>query len=362
MPLARIRSFDPEAIAFLAAQLAQSGYTLQFVRPDETELEEADLELTVVRRDLDEALRIAQTEAERLGVDVTVVPGAIPVAAPDPVVMAPKQVAPVAKPNVAADIPEPIPFPAEVKMPAASEAPVVAAHGVGHDFAAEKPRWTRIAQQSSEKTAHVLGRGIGKAVDGLELVSDSLGRGLASGKENLAEIGDSTASRLNKWKVRLRTARALRREARQRKAFSPGMVLPKSSRRPKPLWLRERIYKGAAVAAVLATAAIIGWTLAGYAGPANPVGKGTGISTVQEQVPFGPATANAPAPPATPLSEKHSPKPRHMAPAHTRGAITSVDGDQEVIVRHFNQKPSAEQAKAKTHDNVRDGVKIISEE
>jgi len=372
MPLARIRSFDPEAIAFLAAQLAQSGYTLQFVRPDETGLEEADLELTVVRRNLDDALRTAQAEAERLGVDVTIIPGVIPVASPEPVVVAPVIAEPQPISHIAertaevADVPEPAPFPSEVEMPAASETPVMETDESVYDFAAERARWTQIAKESSEKTAHVLGRGLGGAVDGLEAVSDSLGRGFASGKEKLADIGDSTASRLNEWMVRVRTARALRREARKPEASSLAYARERNlRRRPKPLWLRERIYKGAAVAAVLATAAIIGWTLAGYAGPANPVGKGTGISTVQEQVPFGPASANAPVVPAAPapVSQKISPKPKAAAASHASRVRAARDqDDREVIVRHFNQKPAAEQAKAKNHENVRDGVKIISEE
>lgn len=374
MPLARIRSFDPEAIAFVAAQLAQSGYTLQFVRPDETGLEEADLELTVVRRDLDEALRTAQAEAERLGVPVTVVPGVMPATRPEPVVVAPalpepQTISHIAEPVAeSADVAEPAPFPSEVAMPAPIDAPVTT-DDAGHNFGVgERAHWAQIAKESSEKTAHVLGLGLGRAVDSLEVISDSFGRRLASGKENLAEIGDSTASRLNAWKVRFRTVRALRREAQQPETFSTRVGRRKNlSRRPKPLWLRERIYKGAALAAVLATAAIIGWTLAGYAGPANPVGKGNGITTVQEQVPFGPASANASAVPATstPVSKKTGPRLKSAAAAHAsraRAVSARHDDDQEIVVRHFDQKPAAEQAKAKTHDVTRDGVKIISEE
>ncbi len=369
MPLARIRSFDPEAIAFLAAQLAQSGYTLQFVRPDETGLEEADLELTVVRRDLDEALRTAKAEAERLGVDVTVIPGVMPAGSLEAAVVAPEIAEPQRIPHVAepvtevADIPAPAPFPVEVEMLAANTSAV--SDEIEHDFEAEKPHWVDVARESSELTAHVLGRGLGKAVDGLEVISESIGRGLANGKENLAEIGDSTATRLNAWKVRFRTARALRREARQPETFSPAIAHARNlRRRPKPLWLRERIYKGAAIAAVLATAAIIGWTLAGYAGPANPVGKGTGITSVQEQVPFGPATANPAAGPVGPtrVSVKPSAKPKPATTARVRRAAEVSDDDQEVIVRHFDRKPVSQQAKAKTHDSVRGGVKIISEE
>lgn len=369
MPLARIRSFDPEAIAFLAAQLAQSGYTLQFVRPDETGLEDADLELTVVRRDLDQALLTAQAEAERLGVDVTVVPGVMPIAAPETVVAVPQSAEPERISGIVepvpdfADIPEPLPFPIEVETPAAIKA-TAATDEIGRDFAAEKARWAQVAKESSEKTAHVLGRSIGKAVDGIEVISDSIGRGLAGSKENLAEIRGSTVSRLNDWKVRFRTARALRRQARQAETFRAEPVFSGSSRRPKPLWLRERIYKGTAIAAVLAMAAIIGWTLAGYAGAPNPVGKGNGLSTVQEQVPFGPASASAPVAAVSPVrvSVKNTAKPKPALAHPTRAVRSHSDDDQEVIVRHFDQKPSAEQAKAKNRDLSRDGVKIISEE
>ena len=359
MPLARIRSFDPEAIAFLAAQLAQSGYTLQFVRPNETGLEEADLELTVVRRDVDAALQIAQTEAERLGADITVVPGAMPV--PEPV--------------VAADVPEPAPFPSEIEMPAGSEpamseVPLLVEQAAGHDFAIQRAHLAQIARESSERTAHVLGRGLGRAVDGLEVISDSIGRGLANGKENLAEIGDNTAGRFNQWKVRFLTERALRRQARQVETLS-GEVgrakvlgMKEVPRRPQPLWLRERIYMGVAVASILVAAAIIGWSFAGSGGPANPVGKGTGLSTVEEQMPFGPASVNAVAAPTAPMpvSEKSTtskPKPAVIRHAdQVRRASTYDDKGPEVIVRHFDQKPVAEQARTKT----RDGVKIISEE
>jgi hypothetical protein len=362
MPIARIRSFDPEAIAFLAAQLAQSGYTLQFVRPDETVLEVADLELTVVRRDLDEALRTAEDEAERLGVDVTVMPGAIPI--PEPVVtVAP--VAPAAEPlSHVADIPEPAAFPGEVEMPAARQVPAIAAREINRDVAREKPTWVQVTQDSSEKTAHLLGRGLGKAIDGFEVLSDSVERGVAKCKDDLVEIGGSTATRISDWKMRLHTAQA-RRKASQAEMFVPPVAKARNLyRRPKPLWLRERIYKGAVVAAVLAVAAIIGWTLAGYAGPANPVGKGTGLSTVQEQVPFGPASASAPTAAIVParLSEKANSKPAAtQAASHAR--VARHDDDQEVIVRHFDRKPAAVQAKSKSHDIVtRDGVKIISEE
>ena len=361
MPIARIRSFDPEAIAFLAAQLAQSGYTLQFVRPDETGLEVADLELTVVRRDLHEALRTAEDEAERLGVDITVMPGAIPT--PEPILsMSP--VAPAVESfSPAADISEPTaPFPGGLEVPDASQSPVIAARQANRDVPKEKPRWVQVTQDSSEKTAHLFGRGLGKAIDGFEVISDSVERGVAKCKDDLSEIGDSTASRLHDWKTRLHATQA-NREIPQPEGFLPPHAGARNFRRPKPLWLRERIYRGAAVAAVLAVAALIGWTLAGYAGPANPVGKGTGLSTVQEQVPFGPASASAPAAivPAR-LSQNEKPKSAVAPPAsHARPA--RHDDDQEVVVRHFDQKPASVQAKTKNRDTVtRDGVKIISEE
>lgn len=359
MPLARIRSFDPEAIAFLAAQLAQNGYTLQFVRPDETVLEPADLELTVVRRDLHEALRIAHSEAERLGVDVTVIPGVMPVAEPESLAVPEACVS-------AVDIPEPAPFPSVVEMPASVEEPIIAVQTSSTEVAGHHANMVEIAKVSSERTAHALGRGLGKAVGGFEAVTETIGRGLNTGKENLVEISDSTTSRLNRWKVRFLTARALRREAKH--SEPKPAYLQTVPARPRPLWLRERIYKAAALGAVFATAAIVGWTLAGYAGPANPVGKGKGLSTVQEQVPFGPASVKAPETTATParISEKSmpAPKPKLAIVRDTtvrRSVAAEKDYGPEVIVRRFDQKPTSVQAKSRESE-TRNGVKVISEE
>jgi hypothetical protein len=369
MPLARIRSFDPEAIAFLAAQLAESGYTLQFVRPDESGLEEADLELTVVRRDLEEALLTAQAEAERLGVAVTVMPGVIPLKAPEPVVASePVEVSePVSEtPELvleAAEISGPIPMPVEVEIPE-SRIPVMAAREIRDDTSREKRDWVRLMQDLSEKTAHLMGVGFRKAVDGLEVIRDSARRGIESGKQGLAEMEDSTARRFSEWKMRRQRARTLRREVPRQELFDSFTAHPRNLRRPKPLWLRERIFRGAAIAAVMVLAGIIGWTLAGHAGPANPVGKGTGLSTVQEQAPFGAASASAPAVvvPAR-LSQKATPEPATTRSAKPARAARANDDFQEVIVRHFDQKPAAVQAKSKNHDTViRGGVKIISEE
>lgn len=49
MPIARIRTSDPEAISFLAAKLADSGFQVQFARPGESLSGEVDLEITVNR-------------------------------------------------------------------------------------------------------------------------------------------------------------------------------------------------------------------------------------------------------------------------------------------------------------------------
>jgi hypothetical protein len=363
MPLARIRSFDPEAIAFLAAQLAESGYTLQFVRPDETGLGDADLELTVVRRDLEEALLTAQAEAERLGVAVTVMPGVLPVEAAAPVFVTEPVAYPPEPVLLATEIPEPLPIPIPVEADIQTT-PAIAAREDRDDLVREKPEWVQLTQESSEKTAHLLGRGFGKAVDGLEVIGDSARRGFESGMQGLAEVGDATASRFGAWKTRLNSA--IRREAPKPELADLSIAQPKNLRRPKPLWFRERIYRGAAIAALFVVAAIIGWTLAGHAGPANPVGKGTGLSTVQEQAPFGPASTGAPAAAIVPVrvSQKATPKPATTRPATSTKATRADEDDfQEVVVRHFDRKPAAVQAKSKNHDTVtRDGVKIISEE
>jgi hypothetical protein len=358
MPLARIRSFDPEAIAFLAAQLAQSGYTLQFVRPDETGLEPADLELTVVRRDIDEALRIAQFEAEQLGVDVTVIPGAMPVAEPESFT--------VPEPAIeAGKVAEATPLPSLIEMPAQTAVPLTAAQASTAEAVTHHANMVEIAKASSQRTAYVLGRGFSKAVGGFEAVTETIGRGIAGGKENLFEIGDFTSTSLSRWKLRLLTARALRREA---KHLQPkAAYVQKLPSRPRSLWAREWLYKGAVITALVVTAAVVGWNLAGLGGPANPVGKGKGLSTVQEQVPFGPASVKAPAMAVAPVrvSERTAtPKPhptvvRHAVVRRNAGAERYYGPD--VIVRHFDQKPASVEAKS-SESKTRNGVKIISEE
>ncbi|MGE5114391.1 MAG: hypothetical protein ACM3JB_26310 [Acidobacteriaceae bacterium] len=377
MPLARIRSFDPEAIAFLAAHLAESGYTLQFVRPDETGLEEADLELTVVRRDIHEALRIAEFEAEQLGADVTVVPGAIPASAPQAV---PEFVPVVLEtPACAYEITQQPPV-----LSAESQEeilPVAATRTSDPAPLVHEPRLRtytsrleQVARTSSEHAAHALGRGAGMTVEALEAVSVSAARGFAGTRASLAQFSASAARRLNDWKVQFRTARALRREAKAANSHAVVVMMDPRPipRKPRPFWLRERIYKMAALAAVIATAAIIGWSFAGAGGPANPVSKDSLLrsTTVDQQVPFGPASANAPAAPLAPARVsarsvrpvKAKPAPshtQHAAVPHAKQPAAGDDDSQEVVVRHFNRKPVAQ---AKAHEKEKDGVKVISEE
>ena len=47
MPIARIRTSDPEAISFLAAKLAESGFQVQFAVPGERVSGDVDLDITV---------------------------------------------------------------------------------------------------------------------------------------------------------------------------------------------------------------------------------------------------------------------------------------------------------------------------
>jgi hypothetical protein len=375
MPLARIRTFDPEAIAFLAAQLAQNGYTLQFVRPDETGLEEADLELTVVRRDLQEALRLAGAEAERLGVDVVVVSGAVPVIA----------AASNTEPEPGVRLEAISPGAIAVSEPVLTPAPVIPAQA--EPVAQDAVRWTpppeeiyqwpqpRQAQRSASGLVVPKERIAQAARESAERAADQIGRGVGYGMGALAVLTASTAERFRGWKDRILARRELRRKSRQHEKRAAVLRFPqKPVRRPQPPWLRDRIYKGAVVAAVLVAAALIGWQFAGSAGPANPVNNASLVrsATVRQQFPFGPASINPPANSAAPTrvapsSSRHSkPKPaasrrgRHVASRrsrHTR-SVTAEDDEPEVVVRRFAQKPVSEEAKAKT----KDGVKVISEE
>ena len=79
MRLARIRTNDPEAAEYLSAQLAASGYQLEFVKEDEIVVGDADLEISASRMEVEHALAVARRQAEELGCDITVLPGTFPV-------------------------------------------------------------------------------------------------------------------------------------------------------------------------------------------------------------------------------------------------------------------------------------------
>ena len=142
---------------------------------------------------------------------------------------------------------------------------------------------------------------------------------------------------------------------------------------------RERVFKRAGVAAAIVAAAIISvWSIASLRRPANPLNTEQLRRSVivDQQRPFGPATAAAPVvrpasrPSARPTATNRKLETRKPA-AHPRSSGTrttktdavdnvSNDSEPEVIVRHFTTtKPPQATAKVKVRE--KDGVKIISE-
>ncbi len=412
MPLARIRTFDPEAIAFLAAKLAASGYQLQFAKPGEELAEEADLDITVTRMDVPAALKQAQLQAEQLGVDITIMPGVL--RAPEPeIIAAPVEVAP----EPVAEIP--------TEPPVFYEIPVVPETVEADETASFEPATyyepslePSVEPEPAEHSPYAQGADIPRGPSKLEEVSQSAQEVLSRSLGALNSFSSSSREKLEEWKRRYSEAQTQRRadreqqrlaaleeqqrkeaqlreeEARLReeettkapvvKIFQP-LAPPEPYRqaapvRPRlvvtesrPMRQRDRTYRRAAVAAAAVVAAgMLVWGLTGRGGPANPLGK-SGVSNVQQQVPFGAASVAAPAQPIPPNTSRPTqtrrrqvskPKPNAARPVHTQRRVAvprnyfAANNDSEVVVHHFGTKPVAQQAKAKT----KDGVKVISEE
>ena len=412
MPLARIRTFDPEAIAFLAARLAASGYQLQFAKPGEELPGEADLDITVTRMDVPAALKQAQLQAEQLGVDITVMPGVL--RAPEPeIVAAPVEVVP----EPVADIPaEPPAFYETPAVPETVEAEETAAWEPAPYY--EPSSQPSVEPEPAELSPYAQGAEIPRGPSKLEEVSQSAQEVLSRSLGALNSFGESSREKLDEWKRRYSEAQAQRRVDREQRRLAaleeeqrreaqrqeeetrlrkeeatkapvveihqppvpnehyrqaapvrPRLVVTES----RPMRERDRNYRRAAVAAAVVVAAgMLVWGLTGRGGPANPLGK-LGVSNVQQQVPFGAASVAAPAQPIpaaasrptqTRRRQASKPKPNAARPVHSqrRPAVPrnyfAANDDSEVVVRHFGTKPVAQQAKAKS----KDGVKIISEE
>ena len=396
MPIARIRTLDPEAISFLAARLAASGFQLKFSAPNDTDSDDADLEIIVTRMDSATALQQARIQAEEMGVDVTVMPGALDVSTSLPVLL-----------------------PEQSATPVLDETPTQEAFAEHHSPAStpgHPARWTTPYHADVPENANEFVSGGAPNSDETQSfepprtsAADAISSRLKQSAESLAAFTQSSATRLSEWNRRTAEARAQRRAERERTAklqhenrerlareaeqrrllevpnTAGGAAAasdensvsklrlvspPRTSRR---LSQRDQNYRRAAViAAILLLAIMLGWGVIGKRSPANPIGN-SNLSNVQQQTPFGAASVSAPVQTAAPnlrpaanphppsvRTTRHKPTPTH----HTRTsnirhrAARSSSDDGEVVVRHFGSKPVAQQAKAKT----KDGVKVISEE
>lgn len=394
MPIARIRTLDPEAISFLAARLAASGFQLQFSAPNDTDLDDADLEIIVTRMDSSTALQQARIQAEEMGVDVTVMSGALDLASP---VLAASPSEELVQETASIESLERETYPGPIRS-----------HS---DVTHQSPvRWTTPYHADvPESPSEFRNSGVSQPdeTQSLEPSHSRTGEAIVSGLKHSAEVlgsfTQSSVERFSEWKRHSAEVRAqrraerdrLRREAEQRRLLelsetasapaSPVSVAadpiaqnklrlvspPKSSRR---FSRRDQNYRRAAVvAAMLLLAIMLGWSVMGMRTPANPIGK-SNLTNVQQQTPFGAASVSAPVQtPAPNIRPAANPRPSSVRatrnkPTPTRHARTSnlrhrttrssSSNDDEVVVRHFGSKSVAQQAKAKT----RDGVKVITEE
>ncbi len=80
MPLARILTRNPERTADLSSQLKQQGYSVEVTRPDQTNLDPADLEIEFEVCERADVLDRAADLATELGADVAVAPGVLQMA------------------------------------------------------------------------------------------------------------------------------------------------------------------------------------------------------------------------------------------------------------------------------------------
>lgn len=345
MPVARIRTYDPEAVAFLATQLAGQGYQLQFASPEDTGLPEVDLELTVTRATVEEALREAHAQAVELNADVTVLPGLFENVPELRVTQSAAPAAPIQAPieEVTEDMP-PAPTPGPSRVDIAMEA---------------------------------AGRTIGAGITGLSALSDATGKQIADWKRQYAESQQARRVEQERRQIeameREHQMESLPRRAEQRRAKVPVRAKARVTQRSNSLPGRK-LRLAVMTTAIVAAAFVVGWNLAGSSRPADPVGRSAlnRSANVQEQTPFGPASISAPAvKPATtavrpkPPAAKAKPSPtrrtRTVSSRHTRrvSSAKAKDDEPEVIVRHFSQKP-AQPSQAKVKE--KDGVRIISEE
>ncbi len=192
MRLARIRTSDPEAVAYLASQLAASGYRLEFVAEGEPAVGQADLEISTTRLDIEEAINSARRQAAELNTDVTVLPG----------VFRQQEAAPGPEP---ARPPEPEPEQAAVfdEEPAARDGFFVPGRAAHPEPYAEVSPYARGAEFDDEP-----GR-VGK-------VLNSAGDALAKAIHSFSKAANSASTRFGAWsRERMAQLRRQREEKRR---------------------------------------------------------------------------------------------------------------------------------------------------
>lgn len=376
MPLARILTLRPEETTGLSQQLQQLGFDVEVTSPHERNLSAAELEIEFAICDQQQVLGRAAAIATQLQADVVVFPGALP---------------PLPKRVVVEEAPVTLPEPVEVQPPGesveipAEQEPVLTAAEQDSIEQVERIAWSAVFAERLRKLRHQTGSAASEL--GRKMRSSSVWmKAVVAGaivkfKSSTSAAADRT--RVYQERMRTRTAQAqavraqrlaemerLRAEAReqvaalekvrmaaeaqhqqlQRMDAEQEPVRHRKERVAEPRSLQMRgVLAGAAAAVALFVAGIL---LANFhtSTPLSPDIEG---SSIEEQVPFGPATVHgAPGVTLTPNAPKTLPAIAARVPPTASASSpasrpkpvlqTSQAKNHKPAWRHFRNKSSGE--------------------
>ena len=420
MPLARILTLRPEETTGLSQQLQQLGFDVEVTSPHERNLGPAELEIEFAVCDQQQVVARASAIATQLEADVFVFPSALP-PMPKSIVV---EEAPVFLPEPVEVQPLSLPVesPVQVETPVQNEPePVHAAAAQDSSEQLQRVAWSVTLAEALRKFGRRTGSvasAIGsKMRDGSVRMMAGFSSAMLKFRNKTSAAGTAVADRKREYQERLRAkaaqaqaARAqrlaqmerLRAEAReqvatlerarmaaeahhqqlQRLDAEEQPVRRRQEETPGPRILQLRgVFAGAIAAVALFVAGIL---LANFHN-SSPLPPDITGSSIEQPVPFGPATVHG-APgvtltPSAPKSQPHPPitanaphaasKPQpavHTAQAkkpkrqgrHFRNRSTGEEDDatNDVVVRHFGpqKKPTTQTAQRQT------GIKRYSDQ
>lgn len=416
MPLARILTLRPDEAMGLFEQLQQLGFDVEVTSPHERNLATADLEIEFAICDQQQVLGRAAAIANQLQADVVVFPGALPLIPKKPVVE-----------EVPVFAPEPVEMEAPgepVETPVEQEPVVVpAAEQPGEQI--QRIAWTAtIAEglrKSGRRFSSVAGVLTTRTRSSFARLKPLIANAVLRFKSTTNAAGSAVADRTREYQDRMKARAAqaqtnrakrlaemerVRAEAREQVAVLERARMAAEAQHQQLQRLdaeaatrqhevevkggRPRIFQVRGVFAGVAAAValfLVGILLANFHGK-EPLAPNLTEGSIEQQVPFGPATVHGPpgvtlgpkttksAPAATPIpaasiAARPSSKPRPAVGTtqarqqksewrhfRKRSAGEEDDVADDVIVRHFG--PPRKQPTQTAQRN--DGIKRYSDQ